>query len=43
MKILVTSDTRFTGKALVKRLLELRHAVVALDYKESVKTEELRQ
>jgi nucleoside-diphosphate-sugar epimerase len=43
MKILVTGGTGFTGKALVKRLLDLGHTVVALDYKEGVKTEELRQ
>lgn len=42
MKILVTGGTGFTGKALVKRLLEEGHQVVALDYKEGLKTEELR-
>ncbi len=42
MKILVTGGTGFTGKALVKRLLESGHTVVALDYKEGVKTQELR-
>lgn len=42
MKILVTGGTGFTGKALVKRLLDAGHAVVALDYKEGVKTQELR-
>lgn len=42
MKILVTGGTGFTGKALVKRLLEQGHQVVALDYQEGLKTEELR-
>ena len=43
MRILVTGGTGFTGKALVKRLLDEGHQVVALDYKEGLKTEELRQ
>lgn len=42
MKVLVTGGTGFTGKALVKRLLDEGHEVVALDYKEGVKTDELR-
>ena len=42
MKILVTGGTGFTGKALVKRLLDDGHTVVALDYKEGLKTQELR-
>lgn len=42
MKILVTGGTGFTGKALVRRLLDAGHAVVALDYKEGLKTRELR-
>ena len=42
MKILVTGGTGFTGKALVKRLLDMGHEVVALDYKEGHKTQELR-
>lgn len=42
MKILVTGGTGFTGKALVNRLLNDGHQVVALDYKEGLKTEELR-
>jgi nucleoside-diphosphate-sugar epimerase len=42
MRILVTGGTGFTGKALVKRLLENNHQVVALDYKEGLKSEELR-
>jgi 2-alkyl-3-oxoalkanoate reductase len=43
MKVLVTGGTGFTGKALVKRLLDEGHQVVALDYKEGIKTEELRK
>lgn len=43
MKILVTGGTGFTGKALVKRLLADGHQVVALDYKEGLKTRELRE
>lgn len=43
MKILVTGGTGFTGKALVRRLLDKGHQVVALDYKEGYKTDELRQ
>lgn len=43
MKILVTGGTGFTGKALVKRLLDDGHHVVALDYKEGLKTQELRE
>jgi 2-alkyl-3-oxoalkanoate reductase len=42
MKVLVTGGTGFTGKALVKRLLDDGHQVVALDYKEGIKTLELR-
>lgn len=42
MKILVTGGTGFTGKALVERLLDLGHRVVALDYKEGLKTQALR-
>ena len=41
MKILVTGGTGFTGKALVKRLLDEGHSVVALDYKEGLKTREI--
>ena len=41
MKILVTGGTGFTGKALVKQLLNDRHDVIALDYKEGLKTQEL--
>ena len=43
MKVLVTGGTGFTGKALVRRLLNDGHEVVALDYQEGLKTEELRQ
>ncbi len=42
MKILVTGGTGFTGKALVKRLLDDGHTVTAMDNKERLKTEELR-
>lgn len=42
MRILVTGGTGFTGKALVLRLLEMGHEVVALDYKEGIKTQEIR-
>jgi nucleoside-diphosphate-sugar epimerase len=43
MKCLVTGGTGFTGKALCLRLLKEGHAVVSLDYKEGLKTGELRQ
>jgi len=43
MRILVTGGTGFTGKALVLRLIADGHQVVALDYKEGLLTEELRQ
>ena len=42
MRMLVTGGTGFTGKALVKRLLDEGHQVVALDYKEGLKTQEIR-
>lgn len=41
MKILVTGGTGFTGKALVRRLLNDGHHVVALDFQEGLKTQEL--
>lgn len=43
MRILVTGGTGFTGKALVQRLLDQGHEVVALDSKEGLKTQELRE
>ncbi len=43
MKILVTGGTGFTGKALVQRLLDDGHEVRALDYREGLKTDELRR
>ena len=43
MKVLVTGGTGFTGKALVKRLLDEGHEVVSLDYKEGLKTDDLRK
>ncbi len=42
MKILVTGGTGFTGKALVKRLIDDGHEVVSLDYQEGLKTDEIR-
>jgi nucleoside-diphosphate-sugar epimerase len=43
MNILVTGGTGFSGKALVHRLVKDGHRVIALDYKEGLKTEELKQ
>ncbi len=42
MRFLVTGGTGITGKALSMRLLEEGHDVVVLDYKEGLKTGELR-
>jgi len=42
MKVLVTGGTGFTGKALVKRLIDEGHQVVSLDYQEGLKTDEIR-
>lgn len=42
MNCLVTGGTGFTGKALCARLLADGHKVVSLDYKEGLKTDELR-
>lgn len=43
MRVLVTGGTGFTGKALVKRLLDMGHEVVALDSKEGLRTQEIRE
>ncbi|HET6618658.1 MAG TPA: NAD-dependent epimerase/dehydratase family protein [Dongiaceae bacterium] len=43
MRILVTGGTGFTGKALTLRLIGDGHQVVVLDYKEGLRTGELRQ
>jgi nucleoside-diphosphate-sugar epimerase len=43
VRILITGGTGFTGKALVRRLLKEGHEVIALDYKEGLKTAELRE
>jgi nucleoside-diphosphate-sugar epimerase len=43
VKILVTGGTGFTGKALVKRLLDEGNQVIALDHKEGLKTQELKE
>ena len=43
MKVLVTGGTGFTGKALVRRLIDDGHEVVALDYQEGLKTDEIRR
>jgi 2-alkyl-3-oxoalkanoate reductase len=43
VRILVTGATGFTGKALTRRLVDEGHEVLALDYKEGHKTEEIRR
>jgi nucleoside-diphosphate-sugar epimerase len=43
MRILVTGGTGFTGTALVQRLLQEGHNVVALDYKEGLQCDALRK
>ncbi|HEY9014755.1 MAG TPA: NAD-dependent epimerase/dehydratase family protein [Gemmatimonadales bacterium] len=42
MNILVTGGTGFTGTALVRRLIEEGHSVVALDYQEGLECDTLR-
>lgn len=42
MKCLVTGGTGFTGKALCRRLLDDGHDVISMDYKEGLKTAEIR-
>ena len=42
MKVLVTGGTGFTGKALVKRLIDDGYEVVSLDYQEGLKIDEIR-
>lgn len=42
MRVLVTGGTGFTGTALVKRLIQQGHHVVALDYKEGLQCDVLR-
>lgn len=43
MKVLVTGGTGFTGKALVKRLIDEGHSVIVLDNKEHYKTHEIKE
>ena len=42
MKVLVTGGTGFTGKALVRRMLQEGHEVIALDRQEGHKSQEMR-
>ena len=42
MRILVTGGTGFTGKALVRRMLDRGHSVVALDHQEGYRSQDLR-
>ena len=42
MRVLVTGGTGFTGTALVHRLLDEGHSVVALDYKAGLQSDALR-
>ena len=43
MRVLVTGGTGFTGTALVRRLREANHDVVALDYKDGLHCDALRE
>lgn len=43
MRVLVTGGTGFTGTALVRRLKQAGHEVVALDYKDGLQCEALRK
>jgi len=42
MRVMVTGGTGFTGSALVKRLLDESYQVIAIDNKEGLKTDEIR-
>ena len=42
MRVLVTGGTGFTGKALVRRMLDRGHSVVALDHQEGYRSQDLR-